>query len=109
MLNLMPYGERIGAPRGVFGSCSSGEQSARSSAPWTKELCVDNASSIFENPEHAYSVVVVDSRGERTERTGLSHVEGMILAEEFQREGKIARVMHMVGSKGYEVDSYPPR
>jgi hypothetical protein len=46
---------------------------------------------------------------ERQGRSGLSHVDAMTDAEEFQREGKPARVMHVLGTKSYEVDSYPPR
>jgi hypothetical protein len=33
----------------------------------------------------------------------------MALAEQLQRTGKIARVMHIVGANSYEVDRYPPR
>jgi hypothetical protein len=59
--------------------------------------------------DHGYAIVVDDGVGESTVRSGLSHVEGMMLAEELQREGKLIRVMHVIGSNSYEVDRYPPR
>jgi hypothetical protein len=51
----------------------------------------------------------MDGADERQGRSGLSHPEAMADAETFQRAGKTARVMHVLGSKSYEVDRYPPR
>jgi hypothetical protein len=64
------------------------------------------------NQDHAYAVVVASDAlkaHERTERSGLSHVAAMRLAEELHRGGKVAIVMHVVGNKSYEVDRYPAR
>jgi hypothetical protein len=44
-----------------------------------------------------------------SERSGLSHAEAMVFAEQARREGKVASVMHMIGDKTYEVDRYPCR
>lgn len=46
---------------------------------------------------------------EESKRTGLSRSEAMGLAEELQRGGHVAIVMHVVGEKSYEVDRYPVR
>jgi hypothetical protein len=54
-------------------------------------------------------VVVAADHEETTYRTRLSHGVAMTLAEALQREGKAARVMHVVGSARYEVDRYPLR
>jgi len=69
----------------------------------------EDAISMNAKPDQAYAIVVVDGVGASTVRSGLSHVEGMMLAERLQREGKLIRVMHVVGSNSYEVDRYPPR
>jgi hypothetical protein len=63
-------------------------------------------------PVPGYAVLFIDSSSEAIEkagRSGLSHAEAMADAEELQREGKTARVMHVLGAKSYEVDRYPPR
>ena len=59
--------------------------------------------------ERAYAVVVGESATAAPERSGLSHAEAMMLAERLEREGKTARVMHVIGDKSYEVDRYPIR
>lgn len=59
--------------------------------------------------EHAYSVVTWRGATATPERSGLSHVEAMMFAEEAQRDGKVASVMHVIGDKTYEVDRYPCR
>jgi hypothetical protein len=51
----------------------------------------------------------MDGADERRGRSGLSHAAAMADAEELQRQGKVARVMHVFGSRSYEVDRYPPR
>jgi len=56
-----------------------------------------------------YAVLFMDGANERQGRSGLSHPEAMADAETFQRAGKTARVMHVLGAKSYEVDRYPPR
>jgi hypothetical protein len=56
-----------------------------------------------------YAVLFMDGADERQGRSGLSHPEAMADAESFQRAGKTARVMHVLGTKSYEVDRYPPR
>jgi hypothetical protein len=56
-----------------------------------------------------YAVLFMDGATERQGRSGLSHTDAMEDAEELQREGKTARVMHVVGARSYEVDRYPPR
>ena len=61
------------------------------------------------NQESAYAVVTALGAIEKTERSGLSHVAAMRLAEELRRDGKVAIVMHVVGGKSYEVDRYPAR
>jgi hypothetical protein len=72
-----------------------------------------DAGDLWHDEEHAYAVVTArGGRGlERPERSrsGLSHVEAMTLAEELQREGEVVTVMHVIGSKSYEVDRYPAR
>lgn len=56
-----------------------------------------------------YSVVTERGDVETLERSGMSHVEAMILAEELRRDGVVAIVMHVVRGKIYEVDRYPVR
>jgi hypothetical protein len=76
----------------------------------TKEISVMENQIIREPyPERAYAVVISDSAIRRPEWSGLSQVEAMRLAENLQHGGNIARVMHVVGDKSYEVDRYPPR
>ena len=59
------------------------------------------------------SYSVVTTRGESETRTlqrsGMSHGDAMILAEELRRDCAEAIVMHTVGDKSYEVDCYPVR
>lgn len=59
--------------------------------------------------EQAYAVVTWRGAKATPERSGLSHVEAMMFAEEAQRDGKVASVMHVIGDKTYEVDRYPCR
>lgn len=59
--------------------------------------------------EHAYAVVTRRHAMATSERSGLSHAEAMVFAEQARREGKVASVMHMIGDKTYEVDRYPCR
>jgi hypothetical protein len=64
----------------------------------------------IESERFAYAVsTTVNGDDERTERSGLSHAAAMTLAEGLQREGKIVRVMHVIGANRYETDRYPPR
>jgi hypothetical protein len=60
-------------------------------------------------PTPGYAILFMDGVVERRGRSGLSHAEAMSDAEELQRKGKTARVMHVLGSRSYEVDRYPPR
>jgi hypothetical protein len=57
----------------------------------------------------AYAVLgkgdTVTSKG----RSGLSHTAAMKLADQMRREGHAATVVHLVGDRSYEVDSYPVR
>ncbi len=62
-----------------------------------------------ESQDAAYAVVLVEGGVETPHRSGLSHPAAMTLAEELQREGKTARVIHMMGGGSYEVDRYPIR
>lgn len=57
-----------------------------------------------EDQEHAYAVVTQFGATETTERSELGS-----RAEDLQREGKVVRIVHVVGANRYEVDSYPPR
>jgi hypothetical protein len=59
----------------------------------------------------SYSVVTTRGEGETQtlQRSGMSHVDAMILAEELRRDGAEAIVMHIIGDKSYEVDCYPVR
>jgi hypothetical protein len=59
--------------------------------------------------EREYAVDVLEGDTERRAARGLDHAEAMAYAERLQRDGKIVRVMHMVGATGHEVDRYPPR
>ncbi len=59
--------------------------------------------------DKAYAVVVGAGATERTERTGISHAAAMRLAEELEADGKIARVLHVLGAGRFEVDRYPLR
>lgn len=61
--------------------------------------------------EREYAVDVLEGNTERRalRLRGLDHAEAMACAERMQRDGKIVRVMHMVGATGHEVDRYPPR
>jgi hypothetical protein len=59
--------------------------------------------------EHAYAILFMDGAVEKKGQSGLSHAEAMLCAEKLQYQGKIARVMHVVGANSYEVDRYPPR
>ena len=56
-----------------------------------------------------YAVDVVEGGVERRALRGASHAEAMTRAEGLQRDGKVARVIHLVGDASYEVDRYPPR
>lgn len=56
-----------------------------------------------------YSVVTARGEIKTLRRSGMSHGEAMILAEQFRRDGAVAIVMHVVGDKSYEVDRYPAR
>jgi hypothetical protein len=56
-----------------------------------------------------YAVLSGDGETGRPEWSELSHAEAMTLAEKLQRDGQIARVMHVVGGHSYEVDRYPAR
>ncbi len=60
-------------------------------------------------PASGYAILFMDGVDERQGRSGLSHADAMSDAEELQRKGKTARVMHVLGSRSYEVDRYPPR
>jgi hypothetical protein len=60
-------------------------------------------------PRPGYAVLFMDGGLEKPGRSGLSHAEAMADAEELQRQGKTARVMHVLRAKSYEVDRYPPR
>jgi hypothetical protein len=63
-------------------------------------------------PGPGYAILFMDGADEADERrgrSGLSHADAMSDAEELQRKGKTARVMHVLGSRSYEVDRYPPR
>jgi hypothetical protein len=64
---------------------------------------------LWRNEQRAYAVVTAGDAHGKPERSGLSHVEAMTLAEELQREGRVAVVMHVVGDQSYEVDRYPAR
>ena len=59
----------------------------------------------------SYSVVTTRGEGEAQtlQRSGMSHVDAMILAEELRRDGAVVVVMHVVDDKSYEVDRYPAR
>ena len=69
----------------------------------------DKIGDLWRDEEHAYAVVCAHGATERPERRGLSHADAMKLAEELQREGGVATVMHVVGDRSYEVDRYPVR
>ncbi len=56
-----------------------------------------------------YAIDLLEGALERPIRTGLSHPEAMAAAEKLQQSGKVVRIMHVVGDRRYEVDSYPPR
>jgi hypothetical protein len=58
-----------------------------------------------------YSVVTTRGEGEAQtlQRSGMSHPDAMILAEELRRDGTVAIVLHVMGEKSYEVDCYPAR
>ena len=64
---------------------------------------------LLENHATAYAVVLGEDFAETPHRGGLSHPAAMTLAEELQRSGKTARVMHVTRSGSYEVDRYPLR
>ncbi len=64
---------------------------------------------LWRDEEHAYAVVTADRGLETLRRSGLSHVEAMMLAEALWQDGKVAGVMHVVGDRSYEVDRYPAR
>jgi hypothetical protein len=59
--------------------------------------------------EHAYSIVIGHRAVERPEWTGLSRAGAMKRAETLRGGGYAIRVMHVIGDKSYEVDSYPVR
>jgi hypothetical protein len=59
--------------------------------------------------DHGYAIAIVDRANQKTECKGLTHVEAMTRAEQVQREGGVARVLHVIGDVSHEVDSYPPR
>jgi hypothetical protein len=72
---------------------------------------------LWVNEGHAYSVAIeaggagTASAGNITKsaRSGLSHVEAMVLAEQLRRQGAVVVVLHVIGDKSYEVDRYPAR
>jgi hypothetical protein len=72
-------------------------------------LTFGRQSKMIENESQAYCVATEDGGVERTEQSGLSHAAAMIFAEKCQREGRVARVMHVIGANRYEIDRYPPR
>lgn len=57
----------------------------------------------------SYAVVTDEDASSKAEWRGLAHADAMKLAEKLRGEGKIARVMHVIGTRGYEVDRYPAR
>jgi hypothetical protein len=57
----------------------------------------------------SYAVVTDKDASSKAEWTGLAHADAMKLAEKLRGEGMIARVMHVIGTRGYEVDRYPAR
>jgi hypothetical protein len=59
--------------------------------------------------ERAYAVVTSRGALPRPGEGGLSHAQAMMLAEELRRQGHVARVLHVVGEKSYEVDRCPAR
>jgi hypothetical protein len=65
---------------------------------------------LWANEGHAYSVAI-EANGAITNsaRSGLSHVEAMVLAERLRRQGAVVVVLHVIGEKSYEVDRYPAR
>jgi hypothetical protein len=56
-----------------------------------------------------YAILFMDGATEKQGRSGLSHADAMADAEELQRKGKVVRIMHVLGTRSYEVDHYPPR
>jgi hypothetical protein len=57
----------------------------------------------------SYSVVTDEGAPSKAEWSGLTHADAMKLAEKLRGQGMIACVMHVVGTRGYEVDRYPAR
>jgi hypothetical protein len=65
---------------------------------------------LWVNEGHAYSVAIETGGAiTKSSRSGLSHVEAMVLAEQLRRQGAVAVVLHVIGEKSYEVDRYPAR
>ena len=59
---------------------------------------------------HAYAVAIeADGAVTKSTRSGLSHVEAMVLAEQLRRQGAVVVVLHVIGEKSHEVDRYPAR
>jgi hypothetical protein len=64
---------------------------------------------LWRDEAHAYAVFTGQGAMSKSERSGLSHVEAMTLAEQLLRDGKTATVKHVIGGASYEVDRYPAR
>ena len=64
---------------------------------------------LWRDEAHAYAVFTGQGAIEKSERSGLSHVEAMTLAEQLWRDGNVATVKHVIGGTSYEVDHYPAR
>lgn len=56
--------------------------------------------------EHEYAIGLADGS---LQWRGMSHAAAMVRAEALQRTGIVVSVMHVVGTRSYEVDRYPPR
>jgi len=59
--------------------------------------------------EGAYGVDVIRAGLATIHESGLSHASAMMVAEEIQSDGGLARVMHNTSTGRYEVDRYPLR
>ncbi len=65
---------------------------------------------LWVNEERAYSVAIeADGAITKSARSGLSHVEAMVLAERLRRLGAVTAILRVIGEKSYEVDRYPAR
>jgi hypothetical protein len=70
---------------------------------------VGDVGDLWLDEAHAYAVVTAGDAMDKPERSGLSHAQAMILAEELRQHAKVVFVMHVIGGKSYEVDRYPAR